>query len=130
MTTTAERISRLFEKKGYRNISVDKIDGTWEVTALDPLKEATQTFGSLGRSGQLAYQSILKIPSIPTHYICGYSYKCDKCGKYGMPLGYTEPVRGDFIHRCTSCRHEWVASTAEEQEEDARSRMHDALEIR
>lgn len=129
MSITAQRISRTLERKGYRDVSTEKKAGTWQASAFDPLKETCLIFENLGSSGEAARQSITKIPAVPNHYVCGHSYECGKCKSYDQPLAYTSPVNGDFMHRCRTCRNEWVASTAKEQEEDARIRMLEAQEI-
>ena len=44
-------------------------------------------------------------------------------------MGHTEPKSGDFIQRCRSCGHEWVARSAAEQAAEAEARMEEAKEL-
>lgn len=44
-------------------------------------------------------------------------------------MGRTEPKSGDFIQRCRSCGHEWVAMSAAEQAAEAEARMEEAKEV-
>jgi len=44
-------------------------------------------------------------------------------------MGRTEPKSGDFIQRCRSCGHEWVAMTAAEQTAEAEAQMEEAKEV-
>lgn len=62
-------------------------------------------------------------------YLCAYPATCTECGVIDKPIGHTEPKSGDFIQRCRSCGHEWVAMTAAEQTVEAEARMEEAREV-
>ncbi len=62
-------------------------------------------------------------------YICGYPATCEDCGVIDKPLGRTDSNTGNFIQRCQACGYEWVAMTAEDQHEQAESRMEEAQEV-
>jgi len=64
-----------------------------------------------------------------TEYLCAYPATCMECGVIDKPIGCTESKSGDFIQRCRSCGHEWVAMTAAEQNAEAESRMEEAKEV-
>lgn len=62
-------------------------------------------------------------------YLCAYPVTCTDCGAIDKPMGRTEPKSGDFIQRCRSCGHEWVAMSAAEQAAEAEARMEEAKEV-
>lgn len=59
-------------------------------------------------------------------YLCAYPVTCTDCGAIDKPMGRTESKSGDFIQRCRSCGHEWVAMSAAEQAAEAEARMEEA----
>ena len=62
-------------------------------------------------------------------YLCAYPVTCTDCGAIDKPMGRTESKSGDFIQRCRSCGHEWVAMSAAEQAAEAEARMEEAKEL-
>lgn len=62
-------------------------------------------------------------------YLCAYPATCISCGVIEKPLGRRDSNTGNFIQHCQACGYEWVAMTADEQEEDARNRMEEAHEV-
>jgi len=64
-----------------------------------------------------------------SEYLCAYPATCTECGVIDKPIGRTEPKSGDFIQRCRSCGHEWVAMTAAEQTAEAEAQMEEAKEV-
>lgn len=54
---------------------------------------------------------------------------CIECGVIDRHQGKTDSSTGDFILRCQSCGNEWVAMTAKEQQYEAESRMHEAIDV-
>lgn len=62
-------------------------------------------------------------------YICAHPATCASCGVIEKHLGHTDSNTGNFILHCKSCGYEWVAMTADDQEEDAKNRMEEAQEV-
>lgn len=59
-------------------------------------------------------------------YLTGHDFACKYCDYYGKMMG-EEIENGDFTHTCQKCQETWVAMTAEEQEDEAKARMDDAI---
>lgn len=64
-----------------------------------------------------------------SEYLCAYPATCTECGTIDKPIGRTELNSGDFMQRCRSCGHEWVAMTSAEQIAEAEARMEEAKEV-
>lgn len=64
-----------------------------------------------------------------SEYLCAYPATCTECGTIDKPIGRTEPTSGDFMQRCRSCGHEWVAMTSAERVAEAEARMEEAKEV-
>jgi hypothetical protein len=62
-------------------------------------------------------------------YLCSHPETCTECGTIDRPVGYSDTTTGDFIQRCRSCGHAWVAMTAADQEAEADARMEEAQEV-
>lgn len=114
---------------GYTHASANKLNGIWTANGFDPLNEAGVIFENLGTSMDAAIIALRSYPAIPKHYVCGHHFTCTKCGVIDKPTGYSEPVSGNFMHRCRSCANTWVAVTLSEQEEQAEAWMEEALEV-
>lgn len=129
MASAFQSLVRRMERMGYTESVAEKLDGQWMVLAFNPLHSVHVKFGNLGPSIEAAMLAVAKLPSIPSHYVCGYLKTCTECGAVDRPIGYTQPGTGGFIQRCRSCGHEWVALTAAEQLAEAEARMNEALEV-
>lgn len=124
---SAQKLENKLKAAGFTKVAVSKVSGHWEAKAYDPLEQLEVTFNQLGSSVASALIAITKVKPVPKHYICGHSFACESCNRYIYPIGYTESTTGNFMHRCQTCRFTWIALTAEEQEEQARAIMNDAL---
>lgn len=128
MTTYSSRkLENKLKSAGFTKITVSKIAGNWEAKVYDPLEQLEINVSQLGSSVASALVAIAKIKPVPKYYVCGHSFACESCNRHMYPIGYTESTTGNFMHRCQICHSTWIAMTAEEQEEQARLIMNDAL---
>lgn len=114
---------------GYIKASTEKLGGQWIASCFNPLEKIWLKFENLGSSVEIAAAAIAKLPTIPAHYIGGYSQTCHECGVIDRPLIYNDAVSGNVIFRCQSCGTEWIGSTAAEQAVEAEARMREAVEV-
>jgi len=110
------KLIKIMKQKGYENASANKENGSWNIIAFNPLQKEHISHVGIGRNFGISKKFLEAIPDVPSFYVCAYFSKCDNCGKDEQPIGFNI-YGGGFIQKCRSCDFEWVAITAEEQDE-------------
>lgn len=129
MPTSSDQLVKALTKKGYTQCTVAKVNGHWTVCGTDPLKNVVLKFENLGTTIETAASVLVQVPTVPDHHISGHSRTCHECGVIDRPLVYTSPASGDLLFRCQACGHEWVASTAAQEQANAEAWMEEAREV-
>lgn len=129
MANTEQRICKILGQQRYKEVTAKKENGTWSIRAFDPFNECWVEFPNAGRSLEAVAVTLSSAPVIPDFRVSYQSDICKACGTVDHVIAFDDLRTGDFVHRCRSCKNEWVVYTAAEQEEDARQRMEEALEI-
>lgn len=122
-------LTKKLMKMGYTQCVAEKLNGQWTVAAFDPLRAVAVKYENLGSSVASAFTKLAYVPSVPAHYVGGYSQTCPECGVIDKPMIYTELRSGDTIFRCRSCMQEWIGSTSAMNMTDAEARMREAYEV-